>query len=95
MKLKGIIWLRKFADKLLWKHNITTDEAEEVFSNSPLYRFIERGDIDGENLYSVMGQTEAGRYLIVYFVYKITGEALIISARGMTKKEKRLYEKKH
>ena len=72
MKLKGIIWLRKFADKLLWKHNITTDEAEEVFSNSPLYRFIERGDIDGENLYSIMGQTEAGRYLIVYFVYKLT-----------------------
>ena len=72
MKLKGIIWLRKFADKLLWKHNITTDEAEEVFSNSPLYRFIERGDIDGENLYSIMGQTEAGRYLIVYFVYELT-----------------------
>lgn len=94
MKLKGIIWLEKFVDKLLWKHNITTNEVEEVFVNSPHYRFIERGDVDGENLYSAMGQTDAGRYLNVYFIYKITGEALIISARNMTQKEKRLYAKK-
>jgi len=94
MKLKGIIWFRSIVDKLLWKHNVTTDEAEEVFSNSPQYRFIERGDIEGENLYTAMGQTEAGRYLIIYFVYKPTAEALVISAREMTKKEKRLYAKK-
>jgi hypothetical protein len=37
MKLKGIIWLEKFVDKLLRKHNITTDEAEEVFVNSAHY----------------------------------------------------------
>jgi uncharacterized protein len=94
MKLKGIIWFRSIVDKLLWKHNVTTDEAEEVFSNSPQYRFIERGDIEGENLYTAMGQTDAGRYLIIYFVYKPTAEALVISAREMTKKEKRLYAKK-
>ncbi len=94
MKLKGIIWFRSIVDKLLWKHNVTTDEAEEVLSNSPQYRFIERGDIEGENLYTAMGQTEAGRYLIIYFVYKPTAEALVISAREMTKKEKRLYAKK-
>jgi len=94
MKLKGIIWLEKFVDKLLWKHKITTDEVEEVFVNSPRYRFIERGDVDGENLYSAMGQTDAGRYLNIYFIHKLTGEALIISARNMTKKEKRLYAKK-
>ena|SRR3990172_10367873 len=40
-----------------------------------------------------MGQTEAGRFLIIYFIYKRTGDALIISARDMTKKEKCLYEK--
>lgn len=94
MRLKGTIWLRNVVDKLLWKHNVTTDEVEEVLRHSPHYRFIERGDIDGENLYTAMGKTESGRYLIIWFVYKRTGEALIISSRDMTKKEKRLYAKK-
>ncbi len=35
-----------------------------------------------------MGQTEEGRYLTVYFVRKLTGEALIVSARDMSKKER-------
>jgi uncharacterized protein len=94
MKITGIIWLRKVVDKLLWKHNVTTDEVEEVFSQPPRYRFIEKGDIDGEDLYAALGQTEAGRYLIIYFVRKTTGEALIISARDMTGKERRQYAKK-
>ena len=94
MKLSGVIWLRKVVDKLLWKHNVTTDEVEEVFNRLPHYRYIEKGEVEGEDLYAAMGQTEAGRYLIIYFVHKTTGEALVISARDMTKKERRLYAKK-
>ena len=41
-----------------------------------------------------MGRTEAGRYLVIYFIYKVTKEALIVSAREMTRKEKRAYAKK-
>lgn len=41
-----------------------------------------------------MGQTDAGRYLVTYFVPKMTGEALIVSARDMTDKEKKSYGKK-
>ena len=48
----------------------------------------------GEDLYASLSQTAAGRYVVVYFVYKTTAEALIISARNMTKKEKRTYAKK-
>jgi uncharacterized protein len=88
------IWLRSIIDKLLWKHHVTTDEIEEVFSRSPRYRFLEKGDIEEEDLYSAMGRTKAGRYLIVYFLHKVTGEALAISARDMKKKERRLYGKK-
>ena len=94
MKISGLIWLRSIIDKLLWKHNVTTDEDEEVFSRSPRYRFIEKGDVEGEDLYTVMGRTQAGRYLIIYFVHKATSEALVVSARDMTKKERRLYGKK-
>jgi uncharacterized DUF497 family protein len=91
MKVTGIIWLRDIVDKLSWKHNITIDEVEEIFGSSPRYRFIESGDVEGEDLYTALGQTEAGRYLTVYFVHKKTGEALIVSARDMTRKEKRTY----
>ena len=48
-------------------------------------------DIEGENLYTALGQTEDGRYLIVFFIHKATNEALVISAREMTKKERRSY----
>jgi uncharacterized DUF497 family protein len=91
MKVTGTIWLRGVVDKLSWKHNVTTDEVEEIFNRSPRYRFIESGDVQGENLYAALGQTEAGRYFIVYFVHKKTGEALVISARDMTRKERKTY----
>jgi uncharacterized DUF497 family protein len=93
MKVTGIIWLRDIVDKLSWKHSITTDEVEEIFNGSPRYRFIEGGDVEGEDLYTALGQTEAGRYLTVYFVHRKTGEALIVSARDMTRKERRTYGK--
>jgi uncharacterized DUF497 family protein len=94
MRLTGLIWLRDVVDKLLLRHNVTTDEVEEVLIHAPRFRFIETGDVEGEHLYAAMGQTEVGRYLIVYFVYKTTGEALIVSARDMTQKERRSYGKK-
>jgi hypothetical protein len=68
--------------------------VEAVFRRTPRYRFIEKGDVEGEDLYAALGQTEAGRFLIIYFVHKRTGEALIISARDMTRKERKSYAKK-
>ena len=94
MKLRGIVWLREVVDKLAWKHNVTTDEVEEVLKGRSRFRFIEKGDVEGEHLYAAMGQTEAGRYIVTYFVRKLTREALIVSARDMTDKEKKSYEKK-
>lgn len=94
MKVNGVIWLRNTVDKLAWKHAVTTDEVEEIFNHAPRFRFIEAGDVESEDLYAALGQTEAGRYLIVYFVHKATSEALIVSAREMTSKEKRAYGKR-
>jgi len=94
MKITGIIWLRAVVEKLAQKHNLTTDEVEEALRSVRRFRFIETGDVEGEDLYAAMGRTAAGRYLIIYFVHKRTGEALIISARNMTRKEKRFYAKK-
>jgi hypothetical protein len=67
---------------------------EEVFFNRPRYRFVESGYRPGEDVYSASGQTDAGRYLIVFFIHKLDNTALILSARDMDKKERRHYERK-
>jgi len=93
VKIGGIIWLRDIVDKLAWKHNVTPDEAEQALRGKPLFRLIEKGHVDGENLYAALGRTEAGRRLIVFFIHKTEDEALIVSAREMTSQEKRRYGK--
>jgi len=45
-----------------------------------------------EDVYEAFGQTQQGRYLVVFFIHK-TGAALPISARDMTASERRYYEK--
>lgn len=79
--------------KLATKHGVDIEECDEVFHDSPTYRLVEAGRVEGENLYYVGGQTDAGRYLSVYFIHKGRGVALVISARDMAPKEKRLYGK--
>jgi uncharacterized DUF497 family protein len=41
-----------------------------------------------------LGQTENGRYLIVFFVYKKDERAVILSARDMTPVERKRYEER-
>ena len=93
MRIVGIVWLRAVVDKLANKHSVDTTEVEEVLSNRPRFRRIARGHVAGEDLYAMMGQSDAGRYLITFFVYKQSYDALIISARDMTIAERRRYEK--
>ena len=67
MKVTGIVWLRSVVDKLAWKHDVTTDEVER-FNRSGRFRFIEKGDVQGEDLYAVLGQTErAGTWSSISF----------------------------
>ena len=94
MYIDDFIWLPDIIDKLFVEHHVTQDEVEEVFFNRPRYRFVESGYRPGEDVYSASGQTDAGRYLIVFFIQKPNNTALILSARNMDKKERRLYERK-
>jgi uncharacterized DUF497 family protein len=41
-----------------------------------------------------LGRTEAGRYLAVLFVHKLSNDALILSARDMAPKERKRYDRK-
>ncbi len=94
MKISGLIWLEEIVDKLDWKHQVQPEEVREIFRRQPKYRLVEKGHRRGENVYVAQGRTEAGRYLPVFFVYKVDHRALILSARDMTPAEKRTYGKK-
>jgi hypothetical protein len=94
MKIRGMIWLREIVDKLAFKHHVTPDEVEEVLKGKAQFRFIEKGERKGEDVYLALGQSDAGRYLAVLFIYKKTREALILSARDMAAKERKRYGKR-
>jgi len=94
LKVSGFIWLDDIVEKLHRKHNVLPEEVRQVFDSRPKFRFIEKGHRLDENVYFASGQTQAGRYLIVFFVYKKDRRALILSARDMTPVERKRYERK-
>ncbi len=92
MQLYEVIWKEQFVEKLAIKHGVTTNEVEEILFSRPHVRKAQKGRIKGEDLYVAYGQTNAGRYLIVFFIRKNKTSALPISARDMTQSERRYYE---
>lgn len=94
MKIKSIIWRPGVIEKIEAEHGVTVEEAEEIFKAGTIYRRGPRGKRRrGENVYKAYGQTDAGRYLFVPFIYKLDHRALILSARDMTDDERTLFRK--
>ena len=91
MKIVGLVWLEEIVEKLEVKHGVIPEEVEQVFINRPKIRRMNRGHYRGEDVYRALGQTNAGRYLVIFFIHKMTNEALILSARDMDDKERRSY----
>jgi len=91
MRIQDVKFAPGVIEKLLQKHHVTDYEVREVFANLPRFRFAEKGEREGEDVYLASGQTEAGRYLIVFFIYKLNQDALVISARDMDRRERRRY----
>jgi len=93
MQLNEVIWKDYFVDKIEVKHGVSTDEVEEVLFSKPHVRRAQKGRVKGEDLYTAYGQTDSGRYLIVFFIRKEGAAALPISARDMTDAEERYYDR--
>jgi uncharacterized DUF497 family protein len=94
VRIEAIIWLDAIIEKLAVKHRVDPDEVEEVLRGRPKFRFVEKGDRKGEDVYLALGRTDAGRYLAVLFIYKPSAQALVLSARDMADKERKLYARK-
>lgn len=94
MQFVEIIWRQQFLDKIVIKHQVQAWEVEEALEGRPLVRRQQRGRRRGQDLYVVYGQTEAGRYLVVFVIRKPGRAAMPISARDMTKSERSFYEER-
>ena len=91
MYIDDFAWLPQVVEKLEQKHQVTCREVEGIFFNRPLVRFHEKGRTEGEHMYTALGQSDTGRYLVVFFIRKLDNRALIVSARDMSEAERKRY----
>lgn len=84
MDIYDFEWDRFTVEKIISKHNIFPEEVEQVFQGKT--RVKSYGGI-----YIALGKSLSGRYLFVVFRKKKGQVIKIITAREMTKSEKRLY----
>jgi uncharacterized protein len=79
------------AEKLWQRHRVSQAEAEQVFLNRPLVVAEDETHSEREIRHFALGRTDADRLLFV--VCTLRGEKVrIISARDMTRRERKAYE---
>lgn len=85
-------WDKGNIHKNLIKHNVATQEAEEIFVRKPFYikQDIKHSN-HNEQRYSGLGKTKNNRLLFVAFMLR-DREIRIISVRDMKRMERRGYE---
>ena len=87
----GYEWDKEKAASNLEKHEVSFEEAATVFDD-PLYiDFYDPDHSVDEHRYLIMGQSTAGRLLIVSYTER-DQVIRLISAREMTASERRAYE---
>ncbi len=92
--IEGFDWGAGNARKSLDKHGVTQVEAEQIFAGEPLLAEDLRHS-EAEARFQALGQTFEGRRLHTTFTLRANGKKLrIISARGMNRKERTIYEQK-
>jgi len=48
MRIKEVIWIKEFSEKIEQKHRVSENEVDEVFAKQPPVRRVRRGNIEGE-----------------------------------------------
>jgi hypothetical protein len=91
--IRKIIWKDQFVEKLGRKHGVSVLEVEEVLNGNAHVRRVRKGRMKNEDVYAALGQSDAGRYLIIFHIRKVSGALLPISARDMDNAERKYYEK--
>jgi len=92
-EFEGFDWDKGNLEKNFKKHNVTTQEAEELFANEPFV--VRRDDYHSnqvEERLQALGKTKAGRKLFIAFTLR-DNKIRVIYVREMTFQEEQAYEK--
>ncbi|HLM00553.1 MAG TPA: BrnT family toxin [Pyrinomonadaceae bacterium] len=90
---EGFEWDDGNSNKNWHLHNVTDGECEDVFFNLPLIIAIDKKPLQREDRFFALGRTEVNRWLFIVFTVR-NKLIRVISARDMTKSERRKYAEK-
>lgn len=91
--ISGFDWDEGNIYKNQEKHNVSTEEAEQVFSNEPLLLSQDAKHSQTEERYLALGKTNSGRLLSLAFTLRESQTLIrLISARPMDRKERYEYD---
>lgn len=86
----GFQWDDGYADKNWSKHRVSRTECEQVFFNQPLLVTDDLEHSKLEDRCYALGRTDGDRLLFVVFTIRTT-LIRVISARDMTRRERKVY----
>lgn len=89
-KCTGFEWDKWNRLKNWEEHGVTGSECEQIFFSNPQIVAPDLKHSGKEDRYFVLGQTDTGRLLYVVFMIRKT-LVRIISARDMSRKERKVY----
>jgi len=88
MHIRSFDWDQK-NESHITKHGVSAFEVEEaILFDKPFYMKGKEGK------YIAYALTDEGRYLLIVFITKHSGNIRVITARDMTPTEKHFYKKK-
>lgn len=87
----GFEWDKGNRDKNQHKHDVSRLECEQIFFNEPLLLYDDDKHSQTENRIYALGKTDEERTLFISFTIR-NNRIRIISARDMSKKERKIYE---
>jgi len=85
-------WDKRKARSNLRKHGVSFDEASTVFDDPSALIFPDDDHSEAEERELIIGYSVARRLLIVGFTERTEEILRLISARGVTRKERQTYE---
>jgi hypothetical protein len=87
----GFQWDEGNADKNWDLHQVSRGEAEQAFFNRPIVVAADLAHSGREARYAALGKTDGGRELAIVFTIR-ENLVRVISARDMSRRERRVYE---
>lgn len=88
---KGFEWDEGNLLKNREKHRVSASGCEQVFFNRPLVAGLDEAHSEKETRLYALGITDAGRRLFLVFTVR-ESKIRVISARDMSRQERKVYE---